>query len=151
MKNLFILVISSLMFSCNHMEQSEQRLPSSALDKNYQKISQCGELSFNESNREVVNTEDVMYNLALDCNRDRKINSKDQFLAVGFLTDQISSQQKGHITRFTRAAIAKQKKHSAKPYVCVVFQAERDPCLSRQSVMGYNPKFTSKTDKSIKK
>ena len=151
MKSLLIVLATVIFFSCTHKNHFEDRTPSGVIQSGLQQVTECGELSYSESNRTALNQEDVMYNLALDCNRDRKVDTKDRYLAVGFPLSQMSPQQKGHITRFTRAAVMQQKKYSAKPYVCAKFQVEQDPCVSRKSAIGYNPSFTSQIEKVLKK
>jgi len=151
MKSLFLISVTVLFFACTHKNHSDDRSPSGVIQSGYQQVTQCGELSYGESNRVALNAEDVMYNLALDCNRDRKVDAQDQYLAVGFPISQMSPQQKGHITRFTRAAVIQQKKYSARPYVCAKFQIAQDPCVSQKSAIGYNPSFTSKIEKVLKK
>lgn len=151
MKSLFIILVTVLFFSCMHKNHFDERGPSGAIQSDFQQITECGELSYGETNRIALNQEDIMYNLALDCNHDRKVDAHDKQLAVGFGLNQINPQQKGHIARFTRMAVMQQKKYSAKPYVCVRFQAEQNPCVSLKSTMGYNPSFTSKVDDVLRK
>ena len=120
----------------------KDRLPSSA--KEYQQINRCGELGFSETTYVARDMDDVYYSLNLDCNGDRQVNAQDKQKAISIPLDQLSSQQKSWITRWTKAAQRHSKNLQAKPFICAELVVTDDPCVTGQNVLGYKPRLTSK-------
>ncbi len=135
---LFLAI--SAVFSCTHTPPSA-RLPSSA--KDYQQVFKCGVLNYSESSYNTVDSEDIYYNLNLDCNGDRQVNKSDQRKVISIPVQQLSPQQKGWITRWTVKAQRQSKKLSARPYVCAELTVTDDPCQTGNNVIGYRPRLTS--------
>jgi len=148
MKKIIIFLYFTTLISCSHKINliDRERLPSSDNKLIYKSFSECGEVSLNESTYNTLNQEDVMYNLALDCNHDKIINSEDQFLSVAIPVEYVKPAQKGWITRFSKMARKANQSKLAKPYMCVAFQALENPCMSKRSVIGYNPQFTGRVE-----
>lgn len=143
MKKIFLLLVLLFVSSCAQKEFSSEvaRNPSAESLKAFKSFRECGEVSYSESTYNAINPEDIMYNMALDCNRDLKVDDKDQFLSIGIPIEQIRPGQKRWIKSFTRKAIMAKKEKNAKPYMCIKFKSVDNPCLSRRSSVGYQPEF----------
>lgn len=141
LENKFIFLLSLALVSCGQM-QKENRLPSSESDAKV--VRQCGEIRYSENNRVARDSEDLMYILHLDCNRDRKIDLTDKNLVIGIPLQQLRLQQKSWLTRWKQQAVRAAQVASANPYLCVEVQAVADPCISGKSVTGTAPIFTSR-------
>lgn len=136
------LIMMSTLFSCAHKKNPEGlRAPSST---SYTEISKCGELQYSENSRNAVDSDDIFYNLKIDCNDDGRVNKYDEQRAISIPVNQLSPQQKAWVTRWKRQAVQQQKDSSAHPFVCVQILAVEDPCVSGKNVLGYSPKLTLK-------
>lgn len=152
MNKISLFLYFALMTACSHKTNfvDNQRLPSSDSKLEYQVFTGCGEISYGDSSYNTLNLEDVMYNMALDCNHDKIINSDDHFLSVAIPVNYVKPAQKGWITRFSKMARKSQHSKLAKPYMCMSFQALENPCVSRKNTIGYNPKFAGRIENITK-
>ncbi len=141
MENKIIFLLSLALVSCGQM-QKENRVPSS--ESGVAVVRQCGEIQYSENNRVARDTEDLMYTLHLDCNRDRKVTPADKNLVIGIPLQQVKPQQKAWLTRWKQQAVRAAQVGSANPYLCIQVEGKADPCITGQSITGNNPIFTSR-------
>ena len=151
MKKLSVIAALLMLASCGHKAVDPDRNP--AYDRNPSATTQvmsCGLLGSSESVRNAVDVnpsmqiDDRMYTLQVDCNKDRVVDLEKEQLIVGVPMSQVSSAQKGWITRWRKIAVKNQKNQAAKPYVCMNYGASFDPCAANRNVYGVAPKFSSK-------
>jgi len=143
--NIFAAVcaMTLLQFSCAHQPDSadDTRAPSSV---SYSEINKCGELSYSEDSRNAVDSDDLFYNLKIDCSSDGVVNKDDKQRVISFPLNQLQPQQKAWITRWKRQVVRQKNNARANPFVCAQLLAVEDPCSSGKNVLGYSPKFTLK-------
>lgn len=150
MKNYSFFLALIMLTSCTHKQPTETHPNFDRLPSSVSRVSSCGFLGSTETARNAVDVnyadkiDDRFYSLQLDCNKDRRLNTQKETKIAGFPVNQVSSQQKGWITRWRKMAVKAEKNPAARPYVCVNYQASYDPCLENKNVYGLAPKFSSK-------
>ena len=151
MKKIYVIAAIALLASCGHNPVADNvnpafdRAPSSTSE-----MMSCGLLGSTETARNAVDVnlaekiDDRLLSLQVDCNKDQVVDLAKEKLVVGVPMSHVKPGQKGWITRWRKIAIKKQKNQSAKPYVCMKYQAAYDPCTANKNVYGTAPKFSGK-------
>lgn len=146
MKKLLVLLVITSWFGCSSKpvdsDEFNNRTPANIAAA--QVINKCGEVGYNETSYSALNPEDVMYIMRLDCNLNRQIDREDGGVVIGLPVNELKPQQKAWLTRWKKMAVRSQKNALASPYLCMKVTATQDPCLSKKSVLGFKPSFTSK-------
>lgn len=142
MKNIFKLIMTVSLFSLAACAV-QKRTPSG--ETSDQNVKSCGLISSNETSRSALDTEDALYTLQIDCNKDGKLNPEDGHVLTAFDYKEVTPQQKSWIKKWHKDFVVSLKKASAQPYVCVRYKAEADPCLTFKNVYGIDPIFSSRS------
>lgn len=151
MRKVYVVMAMAFLASCGHNPVADNvhpafdRMPSSTSE-----MMSCGLLSSTETARNAVDVnlsekiDDRLYTLQVDCNKDQVVDAAKEQRVVGVPANQVKPSQKGWITRWRKIAVNVQKDQSAKPYVCMKYQAAYDPCTANKNVYGTAPRFSSK-------
>lgn len=150
MKKITVIAALLMLASCGHNPASDRNPAFDRSPSASEQVMSCGLLGSTETGRNAVDVnpseriDDRLYLLQVDCNKDRVVDLEKEQLIVGIPSNQVSPSQKGWITRWRKIAVKVQKNQSAKPYVCVKYAANYDPCTANRNVYGVAPKFSGK-------
>ncbi len=119
------------------------RMPSSVANSSRLKsIFKCGKIEHSESNYFANDSGDNMYSVALDCNKDGRVNKADGYRAINIPESFVSAEYRTWLTTWKRQIVKQTKRARAKPFLCVSAEVSSDPCVSRKNVIGFNPEFS---------
>lgn len=118
------------------------RMPSSVSKNRLKSVFKCGKIEYSESNYFAKDSGDNMYSVALDCNKDGRVNKADGFRAINIPESFVAPEYKTWLTTWKRQIVKQSKRARAKPFLCVSAEVSSDPCMSRKNVIGFNPTFS---------
>ncbi len=127
-------------YEVTHFDSS--RSPSSVSKSRLKSIFKCGKIELSESNYFAKDSGDTMYSVALDCNKDGRVNKADGYRSINIPESFVSAEYKTWLTKWKRQIVKQSKRARAKPFLCVSAEVSSDPCVSRKNVIGFNPEFS---------